>query len=147
MNNTINFKNMYEGEHTIQKLIKSDNNCSAHFEYSNITLKGIELTVITYNPSHKTSFFLHSLYGKNKIEVLEKMYKHIYELKTTLKKKESPYLNYLIEWYNPKEKEKVTSSFYGENIQQVLKKFYYGKYKENNIIIYNMKLIPSNPSC
>ena len=52
------------------------------------------------------------------------MYEHIHSLKQTLKKKDSPYLNYTIQWYNPKTLQVETSSFYGESIQQVLGKFF-----------------------
>ena len=64
------FHSIYEGEYAIQDLIKNDNNCSAHFNYSHHPPKGFELIVVTYNPKHKTSFFLHSLYGESKLKAL-----------------------------------------------------------------------------
>ena len=76
-------------------------------------------------------FHLHTLKDDSKIDCLKKMYEHIYSLKQTLNKKDSPYLNYTIQWYNPKTLQVETSSFYGESIQQVLGKFFYGKRKKN----------------
>lgn len=132
------FDSIYQGEYAIQNLIKSDNNCSAHFTYSRIPSKGFELVVVTYNPEHQTSFFLHSLEGDTKIQSLENMYTHIYNLKNTLKKSDSPYLHYIVEWFNKKINKKVTSNFYGTNIQNIINKFYYNK--KNNILIYSIRL-------
>ena len=126
--NVVKFGSIYAGEHSIHELIKNDSNCSAHFTYSNHVPNGYELVVITYNPTHKTSFFLHSLYGKTKIEALENMYAHVFNLKETFKKPNSPYLNYTIEWYNTNTKQRVKSSFYGKSIQEVISKFFYGKH-------------------
>ena len=44
------------------------------------------------------------------------------------------YLNYTIEWYNPDNSKIEYSSFYGENIQQVIYKFFYGKTNDNILI-------------
>ena len=141
MNSTdYKFQSVYEGEYGIQNLIKSDNNCSAHFTYSRHPGRGFELVIVTYNPNHKTSFFLHSLYGDTKIDALQKMYEHIFNLKNTLKDKDSNYLNYIVEWYNPKQKRKETSSFYGISIQDVIHKFYYDKHTKTDILIYSIKL-------
>ena len=78
--NKIIFDSVYQGEYTIQNLIKSDNNCSAHFTYNRYPGKGYELIVITYNPTHETSFFLHSLDGTTKIDALEKRVKYLEEI-------------------------------------------------------------------
>lgn len=138
-----NFNSVFEGENKIQNLIKNDNNCSAHFDYNNNSHNNTcKLVVTTYNPKHKTHFLLHSIIGNNKIDALKEMYNHIYNLKKTLSKKNSPYLNYTIEWYNPDNNKKEHSSFYGENIQEVIYKFFYGK-TNDNILIYNIKLNPN----
>ena len=84
--NNIKFKTVYEGEYMIQRLISNDNNCSAHFEYKHRG-KYVILKLLTYNPNHKSHFLLHSIEGNNNIDCLEKMYDHIFTLKTTLKKK------------------------------------------------------------
>ena len=140
----ISFDNLYQGEYVIQNLIKTDNNCSAHFEYSRHPGRGIELVVNTYNPKHKTSFFLHSLYGESKVDALEKMYEYIFYLKESLKKEDSQYFNYTVEWYNPKLNRKEKSTFCGKNIQEIVNKFFYGKHrKEDKITIYSIILNPS----
>ena len=74
----LHFDSIYAGEYAIQELVKNDNNSSAHFKYSHHPPKGYELVVITYNPNHKTSFFLHSLYGETQKKALENMYDHIF---------------------------------------------------------------------
>lgn len=137
--NNIKFKTVYEGEYMIQNLISNDNNCSAHFEYNYGV--GVMLKLLTYNPTHKSHFLLHAIESDSKVHCLEKMYDHIFTLKTTLKKKDNPYLIYLIEWYCPDTQKIVKSSFYGDNIEQVLMKFNYGKQKK--LVIYNMKLVPN----
>ena len=138
----ISFDSIYQGEYAIQNLIISDNNCSAHFTYNKFPLHGYELIIVTYNPKHKTSFFLHSLREKTKVKALEKMYEHIFNLKNALKKEDSPYLHYIVEWYNSKLLKRVRSSFYGKKIQDVISKFYYGKHNEKDkaILIYSIKL-------
>ena len=138
--NNIKFKTVYEGEYMIQKLISNDNNCSAHFEY-NYGGRYVTLKLLTYNPNHKSHFLLHSIEGDDNIDSLGKMYDHIFTLKTTLKKKDNPYIIYSIDWFCPDTKKIVTSSFYGDTIEQVLTKFNYGKQKK--LVIYNMKLVPN----
>lgn len=148
----INFKTVYEGEYVIQMMISNDNNCSAHFEYlvtknDTDTLENDEiicLKLITYNPMHKTHFLLNMIKGEDKLDCLDKMYDHIYKLKTSLKEKESPYLNYSISWYCPNTQKTITSSFYGESIEQILLKFNYKKDKK--LVIHHMKLNPV-PMC
>jgi len=137
--NNVKFKSVYEGEYMIQNLISNDNNCSAHFEYN--YGRYVILKLLTYNPNHKSHFLLHSIEGDNNIDCLEKMYDHIFTLKTTLKKKDNPYVIYSIDWFCPDTKKIVTSSFYGDTIEQVLMKFNYGKQKK--LVIYNMKLVPN----
>ena len=56
--NKIIFDSVYQGEYTIQNLIKSDNNCSAHFTYNTYPGRGFELIVMTYNPKHQTFHFV-----------------------------------------------------------------------------------------
>ena len=140
------FDTVYEGENAIQEIIKNDNNCSAHFEYNN-RINGVELIVVTYNPIHNSFFFLHSLEASTKKKALSLMYDHIYQLKYTLTKKDSPYLSYTITWYSSKKQKIINSSFYGENIQQIIGKFYYGKHNNCLDVIHKITLNPSNPEC
>ena len=143
----LHFDSIYAGEYAIQELVKNDNNSSAHFKYSHHPPKGYELVVITYNPNHKTSFFLHSLYGETQKKALENMYDNIFNLNNTLKEKNSTYLIYTFELYNSKEQKRVKSTFYGKSIQEVISKFFYGKHgKEAEITIFSITLNP-NPVC
>ena len=138
----MNFTTKFMGEFEIQRLIKDDNNCSAHFTYETTMAEDkVRLALTTYNPQHKTHFLLHHLEGKTAIDCLEKMYNHIYELKTTLKNKDNHYLLYQIEWYCPHTQKIESSSFYGETIEQVLMKF--NHCKKEKLVIYNMKLTPT----
>lgn len=145
MTDKVKFKNVYEAENTIQELIKNDNNCSAHFRYTRWGSNGKnKLSIVTYNPKSETSFLLHSIELANNedVEIYEYMYDHIINLKKTLEKKESPYIHYKISWWNNVINKTEMSFFYGENIEQILRKFYYEKSK--NITIYSMQLMPQS---
>ena len=62
---------------------------------------------------------------------------NIYNLKNVLAAKESPLLNYTVNWYNRSTETKINSHFYGQNIQEVVHKFFFGK-SNDNIIIYGI---------
>lgn len=132
---------IYQIEYNIKNLIQNDNECSTHFEYSNGTYHSVKLTLITYNPSHKKHFLLHSLEGQTRLMVVKSMYKHIITLKQTLESKDSPYLLYCIEWFDKKSNKKSKSRFYGSSIQNILMKFYY-KRDVNELTLLNMTLLP-----
>ena len=84
------FKNIYKAENAIKELIKTESNCTSHFNYIKLKKKGIlngrvvdqivTLELITFNPTHETEFLFHSLKTKNKLQSLNLMYKHIYNL-------------------------------------------------------------------
>ena len=131
----------YQIEYNIKKLIQNDNNCSAHFEYESTYTK-VKLNLVTYNPTHKTHFLLHTVEGDSNIEALKKMYEHVFNLKKTLKEKNSPYFLYSIEWYSRKEAKSQTSSFYGSDVQEVLRKFYYKRDFED-LTLLSMNLLPT----
>jgi len=145
------YENIYEAESAIHNLIKNDNNCSAHFKYTDqiseerntiLASHFIKLDLVTYNPKHKTHFLLHSIGAKTKIAALNALYNHIYDLKKTLEKPDSGYINYTIEWSNKFGDRKTRfSSFYGEDLEDVVKKFYYGKSKKS-LNIFHIKLNP-----
>lgn len=150
------YTNIYEAEAAISKIIEKDNNCTAHFEYKEKVLNGITLNsglyptknfivlnLLTFNPIHKAAFLLHSLQAKDKLSCLNAMYKYLYELKNVLAKKDTPLLNYTVSWFNKAQEKKIDSHFYGQNIQEVVHKFFFGK-SNDNIIIYAIKL---NPMC
>lgn len=143
--NVLDSESVYQIEYNIKKLIQNDNDCSTHFEYSNIHFgtgrSGIKLTLITYNPSHKRHFLLHSLEAQTRLMAVKAMYQHIFTLKQTLESKDSPYLLYCIEWFDKKTNKKSKSSFYGSSIQDILMKFYY-KRDVNELTLLSMMLLP-----
>ena len=131
------FNNIYEIENAIKELIKNDNHCSAHFKHEYDSKSGWSLNLITYNPNHKTHFLLHSiptgilrsLPGDVPLNIYVDMYNHIFNLKKTMEKRDSPYLNYTIEWRNNNTQKTERSYFYGNDVNEVMKKFYYKKTK------------------
>ena len=135
------FQNQYEGERAISELIKKDNNCSAHFNYSFV--EGACLNLVTYNPTSNAFFLVHTTKGLSKLEVITKMYDYLYTLKQALETKEDVLLNYTIHWFNKILQKEFKSYFYGKNISHVLRKFHYGK-TEESYIIYNIKLNPKS---
>ena len=124
------FDNVYVAELAIRKLIQNDNNCSAHFEYEyDGHARGelfYRLDLITLNPNHNTHFLLHSIYGDDdKLALMTNMYDYVYKLKNSMKKKDNGNLNYTVEWYDGKKS--VKSYFCAESIEDVIRKFNYGK--------------------
>jgi|SaaInlV_100m_DNA_4_1039707.scaffolds.fasta_scaffold77964_2 hypothetical protein len=131
------FKNIYEAERAITLLINKDNSCSAHFKYI-YSPNTCKLDLVTYNPLHQTHFLLHSLDSITQIDALCKMYEYIMHMKDSQSKLSS----YTIEWYSTNGKGgSFVSSFYGAGIEDVVKKFLYGK-SPNSITIFSIKLNP-----
>jgi hypothetical protein len=114
------FKNIYEGEYMISELIKGDGGCYTNFDYDSVYQGGTNtnLKVITYNPIHKTHFLLHQIDGIDALDTLHKMYDHIYNIKELLQQKGN-----------------TNSYFYGQNIEEVMKKFYYRKRRDDYTIL------------
>ena len=170
MTDTFSFKK-YKLENEITQIIRSDNNCSCHFEwdYSRIWCEKSQelkphakLSLITYNPTHKGFFLLHSitkslinshiqtdyslLQQENKEIILSIITEMNEYVKTSIKKD----LNYTIQWNyrNCSEKTETycdntsskTSYFSGKTIEDVLQKLYFGK-KKDDIIIYSIQMI------
>jgi len=133
------FKNRYETEAAIQKLIEKDNNCSAHFNYESELECKIDL--ITYNPVNKTHFLLHSLIRKDKLTALNALYQHIFELKKSLSEKNVSHHSYTVDWYSHPQNKRFISYFYGKDMDEILEKFYYNKLSDS-FIIYSIKLNP-----
>ena len=82
-------KNIYQAELEITKLIKNDNNCSAHFKLDAWRSNGKrKLSVITYNPKTETQFLLHSVESNdnNELDLYIKMYNHILNFERIIKK-------------------------------------------------------------
>lgn len=128
------FKNIYEGEYMISELIKGDGGCYTHFDYSPVHLMQLittSLKVITYNPIHKTHFLLHQIDGIDAMDTLHKMYDHIYNIKELLQQKSNTrYSSYTVEWWEVDKTGVNYSHFYGQNVEEIMQKFYYHKRKE-----------------
>ena len=132
------FKNIYEGEYMISELIKCDNGCYTNFDYDSVYQGGTNtnLKVITYNPIHKTHFLLHQINGIDALDTLHKMYEHLYNIKDN-----ANYVSYVVEWLYKDIMNINRSLFYGENMDEIMKKFYYRKRKDD----YTMLSIRLNP--
>ena len=136
------FKNIYLAELAIRKLIQNDNNSEAflHSKGCGCIQEIYTLDLITLNPAHNTHFLMHSLNGENLLTLYNEMYKYVYDLKTALKNKNSKYLNYTIKWYN--NNKFVSSHFSGKSLEDVIRKFNYGK--STKPTIFNIKLNPKS---
>tara|TARA_B000000437_G_C11501807_1_gene247361 strand:- start:64 stop:480 length:417 start_codon:yes stop_codon:yes gene_type:complete len=127
-------------ENEISDLIKKDNDCSSHFQWTQ-TYKNLTLDLVTFNPKHNNYFLLHSITKQNLnnnsnvyILILDEMIKYIKEYKNLT-------LNYTIIWnYKQTNEPSKTSYFSGKNIKEVMQKFYYQK-EDNSIIVYNINII------
>ncbi len=103
---------------------------------SNSQAPTIKLDLITINQEHNHKFLFHSCMGNNKINILEEMIAYINEYK---KHQET----YAIEWMENKKGDEVqTSWFRGNDIFDVLNKFFYNKEK-SQFKIFKIKLMPS----
>jgi len=132
------FKNIYEGEYMISELIKGDGGCYTNFDYDSVYQGGTNtcLKVITYNPIHKTHFLLHQIDGNDALDTLHKMYDHIYNIKELLQQKSNTkYASYTVEWWHVDKQGINHSYFYGQNIEEVMKKFYYRKRRDDYTIL------------
>ena len=134
------FKTIYEAEAAIQSLISKDNNCSAHFNYEYVICEW-KIELVTYNPVNKTYFLLHSLSDKEKLVAINDMYKHVFNLKQSLKEKRVSHYSYTVDWYSHPENKRFISYFYGHDMQAVLNKFYYNKLADS-FTIHSIKLNP-----
>ena len=66
------------------------------------------------------------------------MYNYVYKLKETLSSEDK---SYTVEWYAKSKEKSYKSYFSGNNMLEILQKFYYGKH-EKSLIIYSIKLNP-----
>ena len=117
------------------------NDTQIYFDYNLVPDKQdnktplIKLDLITINREHNQKFLFHSTKGGNKIAILEDMIAYIKEFK---KNQES----YQIEWLDAKNNEKVQISWFrGNDIFDVLQKFYYDK-KQSRFKILKINLMP-----
>jgi hypothetical protein len=123
-------------EKQIIDLINKDNSnrCDAEFVYSPGDNNGIELFVITHNPIHKTPFLFSKSWGTTEENALVNL---IQQLNHPKKKEEN---TFTVTWEKIGESTQ-NSYFVGNNIYEVLDKFYHGK-NPKEYIIFNIKLNP-----
>lgn len=95
----------------------------------------LKLDLITINREHNHKFLFHSLTGNSKVALLREMIRYIDEYKRQQE-------NYQIDWTNLKEPNKMQSSWFrGNDIFDVLNKFYYGKEK-SQFKLFKIELMP-----
>ena len=136
-------------QHEIQSLLKKENDVTCHF----IT-EGDKIHLLTYNPIHGETFLLHteniiySTIGETiwwpVLETYEKFLRFIKELVGVIPTPPDFKVianTYTLTWVN-KDGISTKSYFSGNNIYEVLDKFYYGK----NKLRYNILEIKLNPS-
>jgi hypothetical protein len=112
-----------------------------YFDYNvlNFSQEGevplLKLDLITISREHNQKFLFHSVTGGTKVGLLREMIKYIDEYKRQQE-------NYEIEWMNYNTSDKMqTSWFRGNDIFDVLNKFYYNKEK-SQFKIFKIKLTP-----
>ena len=127
-------------ENEISQLIKKDNNCSAHFQW-NTSFRFLTLDVITFNPSHKNYFLLHSI-SKEDSDITDDIYLTILdEMIEYIKETQKINVNYCINWnYKISSDATKNSYFSGTNMKDILNKFFYGK-TYDSIIIYSINMV------
>ena len=110
-----------------------------YFDYATVDglddSESIRLDLITINQEHNQKFLFHAITGKAKVSILKEMIQYIKEYKKHLE-------IYAIEWKNMSSDDKIqTSWFRGNDIFDVLHKFYYDKEK-SQFKIFKIKLMP-----
>jgi len=132
-------------ENEIQLLLTEKSGVTAHFVRAEDTLY-----LITYNPTHDESFLLCSSHCHHKWDLNNmshsygKLLGHVKELvETPTNKKTLQDFTYTVVWCKS-DGAVHTSYFYGEDMSDVLEKFYFGKedYKSS----YNILQIKKNPT-
>lgn len=138
-------------QHEIQTLLKKENDVSCHF----IT-EGDKIHLLTYNPIHGETFLLHTENINDEVAQMgvtvwwpvlntyQKLLRFVKELVGVIKTPDDFRHNtdtYTVIWVN-KDGVSTKSYFSGNNVYEVLDKFYYGK----NKLSYNILEIKLNPS-
>lgn len=136
-------KQIYKLKFEISELIRNDNGSYVSFEYNSSPTFSRWLDVITYNPRHGQHFLFGRFYMKDlsELEVLEKVRSYI--KKPSVRFQYTTNKSYSIKWWNKEQSKLITSSFYGEDIYDVLYKFYCKK-KKDSIEIHEISLNPQS---
>ena len=94
--------------------------------------------IITFNKLHHQHFLLHSTKCDSFLECLKKAYEYV----NSVCKKEVKLNSYTVSWMSNEDNiDTKKSYFYGENISQVLEKFYFNK-KSEDFTIHSITLNP-----
>lgn len=135
LNDDTNMK-ILEFEHEISELIRMDNGCHASFRYSQ---QGdvILCKLVTWNPTHRSTFLTHQCEAMSREEALYKMLMYV---KDHIR---GPDRSYTVTWRAKNSSKLVTSHFFAYDIYGLLDKFYYDKQK-SQFIIYQIKLNPES---
>ena len=105
-------------QNEISKYLGLDPN---HVVYHFSEKEGIsKLALVTINPKHEQSFLYHSTKGIDKVDALKKMLEYVLKHR----KNEN---SYTLQWIKDGDTELHTSYFRGNNLYEVLDKFYYGR--------------------
>lgn len=140
-------KTLYEYENAIRKIIKDDNKCSVHFSWDRAENYWL-FNLATWNPKHKSAFLLHTVPSPEfrNIKAYEVMYEYVVNLKNMMSEKntetEYPEKHYQVSWHDTEKNKTVSSFFWGVNLGEILRKFYFDKGEDTNI--YNIKLMPQS---
>ena len=139
----VDFPTIYSAELAIRTLVQKDNHSEAflhtEFEYNEAgQIIVSRLNLITMNPKHQTPFLLHSVEitndrayhppSTNWLVLYKQMYVYVYNLKEALKSKGSTLLHYTVLWMDATGTNH-TSYFSGESVEDILRKFNFGKSK------------------
>lgn len=127
-----------EFENQIRQLL---NDTQIYFDYNVVNINETEqlpmfrLDLITINREHNHKFLFHSVTGASKVLLLKEMLRYIEEYNRQQE-------TYQIEWTHLKDLSKMQDSWFrGNDIFDVLNKFYYGKEK-SQFKIFKIKLMP-----
>jgi hypothetical protein len=127
-----------EFENQIRQLL---NDTQIYFDYNVVNINEVEqlpmfrLDLITINREHNHKFLFHSVTGASKVLLLKEMLRYIEEYNRQQE-------TYQIEWTHLKDLSKMQDSWFrGNDIFDVLNKFYYGKEK-SQFKIFKIKLMP-----
>ncbi len=127
-----------EFENQIRQLL---NETQIYFDYNVVNINESDqlpmfrLDLITINREHNHKFLFHSVTGASKVLLLKEMLRYIEEYNRQQE-------TYQIEWTHLKDLSKMQDSWFrGNDIFDVLNKFYYGKEK-SQFKIFKIKLMP-----
>jgi hypothetical protein len=137
-----------EIQNKIYKLFHSNNGVSVHFRWSDN-----KLSLITYNPKNNEFFLVRTIQSEymhdkeRELVAHELMLEYVEDLIKSIDKKTNKLENYSCQSYTviwSRENEKInTSYFYANDIEDLLKKFYFGKEAFKNL--FNILEIKQNP--